>query len=148
MKSLLLLVVIQWCSCCLEDLLHCLNFVFKINYFCKYDMVILFFLKPIQLEMFEDSVNIFTLKKFNWMSPLSDWLQEINQKHKPRKCTKTAFWIASHFYSFFCIAGTLGKIQLPAQENKKQHKPSSPPPFISSIRATCFLFFFFFCRSH
>lgn len=37
---------------------------------------------------------------------------------------------ANHF--IFCIAGTLGKIQLPTQNNNKQHKPSSPPSYLLS----------------
>lgn len=44
------------------------------------------------------------------------------------------FFIFFIFFLLFCIAGTLGKNQLPAQENNKQHKPSSL--FTSTLRVT------------
>lgn len=40
----------------------------------------------------------------------------------------------------FCIAGTLGKIQLPAQKNKKQHKPSSRLSYLVSGQQVFIIF--------
>lgn len=47
-------------------------------------------------------------------------------------------------FFFFCIAGTLGKIQLPAQMNNKQHKPSSPPSYLLSGQHVFYCIFFLF----
>lgn len=49
-------------------------------------------------------------------------------------------------FIWFCIAGTLGKSQLPAQKNKKQHKPSGPLHIFYQVNKFVFLLFLLFSQ--
>uniref|UniRef100_A0AAR2KGF6 SS18 N-terminal domain-containing protein n=1 Tax=Pygocentrus nattereri TaxID=42514 RepID=A0AAR2KGF6_PYGNA len=51
----------------------------------------------------------------------------------PDATTVTSEHVSIIFIYFFCIAGTLGNIQLPALVNDKQHKPSKPPSCRRSV---------------
>lgn len=64
---------------------------------------------------------------------------------KKKKNLKNSILNCQLFLFIFCIAGTLGKIQLPAQENNKQHKPSSPPSYLLSGQHVFIIIFLFFC---